>query len=115
MYASQVASRLAPACILVVAFTFAAEVHADCRSLLHDAVKAVPCLICPCFFMPAFCCAETADTPEVQEFVHNSGRCCCRAMTRPDETDKGREARHVEAESDASLLPAVLSGQPIAY
>ncbi len=84
----------------------ASEARADCDSMLGDALGAFPCLVCPCFLVPAVCCASFADTPEFWDAVN--GGCICFLCV-------GIDGPIVSASTGAELPAPAATQQAIAY
>jgi hypothetical protein len=63
-------ARALLAVVVALVALWAPPASASCDSMLDDAVRACPCLVCPLFFVPAICCATAADSPDFW-------RCAC--------------------------------------
>lgn len=48
----------------------AAPARADCDTMLQDAVRACPCLVCPVCFVPGVCLATICDEPAFWDAVN---------------------------------------------
>jgi len=96
------------ALLLLLALAFAAPARADCQTQLTDAAGSCGCLFCPVFFVPAFCCAQAADSSDNRQFCGNllNGGCVCWRIIGVD----GPIVRAAEVPP-----PATLPSRAIAY